>query len=173
MKTKIIAIFIEDPRKRFLFCGQALQAQIGNAVADDSTWNECTFGSFGALRILNDGVGVQRSLGMRTILLSRTAIYEQVLLSRVSMYIHEQFNFSALQRFFDHVFESIDFWRGFHGGVEPLPVEVVSSKTASVVAGDDTIWVQHRDNLKHVLISQSASIWVLAHQEIDDAFHDE
>lgn len=79
------------------------------------------------------------------------------------MYIHKQLNFSALKRLFDHVFESIDFWRGFHGRVEPLPVEVVSSQTASVVAGDDTIWVQHWDNLKHVLISQSASVWVLAH----------
>jgi hypothetical protein len=76
MKTKIITVFIEDPRKSFLFCGQALQAQIGDAVAHDSTWNERTFGCFGTLRILNDGVRVQRSLGMRAILLSRTAIYE-------------------------------------------------------------------------------------------------
>ena len=76
MKTKIITIFIEDPGKSFLFRGQALQAQIGNAIADDSTWNESTFGCFGALRILNDGVRVQRSLGVRAILLSRTAIYE-------------------------------------------------------------------------------------------------
>ena len=76
MKTKIITIFIEDPRKSFLFRGQALQAQVGNAVADDSTGNESTFGCFGALRILNDGVRVQRSLGVRAILLSGTAIYE-------------------------------------------------------------------------------------------------
>ena len=76
MKTKIITIFIEDPWKSFLFRSQALQAQIGNAIADDSTWNESTFGCFGALRILNDGVRVQRSLGVRAILLSRTAIYE-------------------------------------------------------------------------------------------------
>lgn len=76
MKTKIIAVFIEDPRKSFLFRGQALQAQIGNAVANDSARNESTFGCFRALRILNDGVRVQRSLGVRAILLSRTAIYE-------------------------------------------------------------------------------------------------
>ena len=76
MKTKIITIFIEDPRKSFLFRGKALQAQIGNAVANDSTWNESTFGCFAACRILNDRVRVQRSLGVRAILLSRTAIYE-------------------------------------------------------------------------------------------------
>jgi hypothetical protein len=76
MKTKIVTILIEDPRKSFLFRGQALQAQIGNAVANDSTWNQSTFGCFGALRILNDGIRIQRSLGVRAILLSRAAIYE-------------------------------------------------------------------------------------------------
>jgi|TARA_B110001469_G_C9542767_1_gene269486 hypothetical protein len=76
MKTEIIAIFIEDPRKSFLFRGQALQAQVGDAIANDTTRNESAFGCFGALRILNDGVRIQRSLGVWAILLSRTAIYE-------------------------------------------------------------------------------------------------
>ena len=76
MKTKIVTIFIEDPRKSFLFRGQALQAQIGNTVANDPTWNQSTFGCFGALRILNDGIRIQRSLSVRAILLSIAAIYE-------------------------------------------------------------------------------------------------
>ena len=150
MKTKVITVFIEDPWKGFLFRCQALQAQIGNAVTNYSIWNQSTFCCFGALRILNDRIRVQRSLRVRAILLSRTAIYEQILLSRVSVNIYKQLNFSALKRFLDHVFESIDFWRGLHGWVEPLPVEVVSSQTASVVAGDDSIWVQHRHDDERV-----------------------
>ena len=64
--------------------------------------------------------------------------------------------------------------RGMQSFVRRLPpaVQVAASQAASVVAIDDTIWVQHRHNFEYEILAQQLGlivIWVC--QESETAAH--
>ena len=64
-----------------------------------------------------------------------------------------------------------DCWVQRFTWILPSPVEIASCQAASVVSVDDTIRIQHRDDLEDEFVSQLRSSRVAANQEVDDSFH--
>lgn len=79
---------------------------------------------------------------------------EEIFLPRMPVDIDEEVNLAALESLLDHVLHAVDLRRDAHVWVQPLPVEVISTKAASIIADDHTIRVEHRDNLENVLFAQ-------------------
>ena len=48
----------------------------------------------------------------------------------------------------------------------PSTIEVNTKETDSIVAVDDAIWVQHRNNLDDEFVSDFLSLWVVAKEPI-------
>jgi len=53
----------------------------------------------------------------------------------------------------------------------PAPVEVATRQRASVVAVDNTVRVQHGNNLEHKVVPEDLSIEAGSHEVVDDALH--
>lgn len=57
-------------------------------------------------------------------------------------------------------------------GLDPLPVEIGPEQIAPVVAVDDSVDVQHRDDLEHEVLSQLPSYGVVTQQKVHDVFYE-
>lgn len=78
-----------------------------------------------------------------------TPVQEQILLPWVSMYVHKQEHFSALEGFLYHFLHSVDLCRLLRCRVQPLSVQVKPRQWTSIVANDDTIRIQHWNYLEN------------------------
>lgn len=58
-----------------------------------------------------------------------------------------------------------------HAGGQPLPVQVFPAQGAPVIAIDDTIWVEHGDDLENEVLSQEPGHRVLADQKLQGPLH--
>ena len=58
----------------------------------------------------------------------------------------------------------------FRGGFIPA-IQVLSNQRAAIVAIDDTIGVNHRNNFEHEFISKHSGFRGIAHQKVDEALH--
>ena len=60
----------------------------------------------------------------------------------------------------------------YFGGVLPLSVEVVARDVRAVVAVNDSIGIQHRDDLKDEVLSKFFGFFMTGNEELDDAVAD-
>eukprot|EP00356_Strombidium_inclinatum_P013872 CAMPEP_0170497566 /NCGR_PEP_ID=MMETSP0208-20121228/25058_1 /TAXON_ID=197538 /ORGANISM="Strombidium inclinatum, Strain S3" /LENGTH=90 /DNA_ID=CAMNT_0010774421 /DNA_START=2323 /DNA_END=2595 /DNA_ORIENTATION=+ len=89
------------------------------------------------------------------------------------MDVHEQFNLAALQRLSNHVLHAEDLRRVPETGAHPLSIQVVATEAASVVANNDAVRVQHRNNFEDELVSKDQGLELVTHEEFDCTFHNE
>eukprot|EP00350_Pseudokeronopsis_sp_OXSARD2_P012164 CAMPEP_0170567778 /NCGR_PEP_ID=MMETSP0211-20121228/80700_1 /TAXON_ID=311385 /ORGANISM="Pseudokeronopsis sp., Strain OXSARD2" /LENGTH=164 /DNA_ID=CAMNT_0010889341 /DNA_START=2324 /DNA_END=2818 /DNA_ORIENTATION=- len=59
----------------------------------------------------------------------------------------------------------------FHIRLQVLSIEVVASHRSPVVPHNDSIWVDHRDNLEHYPLSQLNCLFLLAGDELEEPLH--
>jgi len=53
-----------------------------------------------------------------------------------------------------HHLGGVEFGAEFAARRHPLPVQVEATQTASVVADDHAIWIQHWDDFEHEIVAQ-------------------
>ena len=114
--------------------------------------------------------------------LSRVAIHEDVLLAGMSMDIAEQEDVPVLLKLLDHLQEFKKILRAYHLsvinggmnlslGVVPDSVEIHSCQVAASAPINDAIWVEHRDNLEHEVVSEDLGIKGGTREIVDDSLH--
>ena len=84
------------------------------------------------------------------------AVHENVFLAGVSVNITDQEHFSVLLEFFNHHLCVIDRRVQFFIWIYPLSIQVDSSKVAPGIPVDDTIRIQHGNNLKHKVVAENS-----------------
>jgi hypothetical protein len=77
------------------------------------------------------------------------------------MEVTEEKYFPGLLSFFHHELRMIIDWIKFGAGANPLPIEILTYERTSIVANDDTIWVQHRYNFENESISQILGFFIV------------
>lgn len=102
-----------------------------------------------------------------------TTVHEEIFGSRVPVDVHEEMNVSALQRLLYHFFHAHDLRRRLLHWVHPLTIEVEAGEAASVVAHDDAIRVEHRNNFENEGVSEDARFSLVAQHHFNDTFHNE
>lgn len=88
------------------------------------------------------------------------------------MEVTEEKDLSRLLSFLHHQFCVVVDWVQLGAASYPLSVQVLPDQGASVVANDDTIWVEHWNDLEDVVVSQEASLLFVADKEVNDPLHD-
>ena len=78
---------------------------------------------------------------------------------------------SVLLHLFNQLLEVVNSWVLLLGWIHPHSVQVNSSERTSCVANDDTIYVQHRYDLKHEVVSEYLRIECWTCQVVDDTLH--
>lgn len=86
------------------------------------------------------------------------------------MEVTVQHQVTLLFHSFDELFSVEDGGMELLAGVNPLTVQINTSKITSVVPIDHTIDVQHRHNLEDKVLAENLRDWRIAHQEVDDVF---
>lgn len=84
--------------------------------------------------------------------LIRATVHEQVLASRVTMDITVEQDVTTFQSLPHHHLGRAVLRELLHAGRNPLPVEIHATEGGTVVTNDDTVWVEHRDDLKYEII---------------------
>ena len=74
--------------------------------------------------------------------------HEDVAACRMTMEVTEEENVTGFECAFHHQLRVVVYRVEFARRANPLPVEILAHKRASVVANDDAIRVEHRNNLK-------------------------
>ena len=90
----------------------------------------------------------------------------------MAMKINVQLDQSALKSFLQLLLKQENFGIDPRSGCLPLPIKIVTTKTGSVVAKNDAIWVEHRDKLENVLIAKRFSDFIVSEHELDHAMDD-
>lgn len=72
----------------------------------------------------------------------------------MSMYITIEKYVSTFKSLSHHHFCGAILGALFHAWSNPLAVEVQAAERGSVVAYEHTVWVQHRNDLEHEVVSQ-------------------
>lgn len=89
------------------------------------------------------------------------------------MEITVKLNFTAFQRFTNHLFNGKNFRKLLRTRIRVLPVEIHGRQTAPVVADYYSVWVDHRHNFKHKPVTQGLGHLVVTHQKLNQSLHDE
>lgn len=92
-----------------------------------------------------------------------TAVHKDVLLSWMPMEIAEEKHVSTFNSFSNHHFYCEVFRIHFRTRCNPLTVEILSRKWASIVSNDDPVRVQHRDYFENKVVSQVLSPFIVAY----------
>lgn len=98
--------------------------------------------------------------------LVRAAVHKQVLASGVAVDVAVEQDVSRLQGLPHHHLGGAVLGTLLHARRNPLPIQVEARKRRSVVAHDDSVWIQHRDDLEHEVVSQVLGIVVVGNQEL-------
>lgn len=53
----------------------------------------------------------------------------------------------------------------------PLSVKILADKRTSIVAYDDTVWIQHGDDFEYICISKVLGFVIVAYQELYNTLH--
>lgn len=85
--------------------------------------------------------------------------------------VHEQVYLSTFKCLFNHFFEIVNLRGNCLGWVQPLPVQIVPTEAAAVVANNDSIGVEHGYDLKHIFVPEGDCLLLIAHEKVDDALH--
>lgn len=101
-----------------------------------------------------------------------TTIDESISLHRVAMKVTKQDHFSNFLDTKDQFFEVENLWVVHFGGVFPFTIEVITRNVRPVVAVNDSIRVQHRDNLEDEVLPQFFRLVIVRYQKLDNAVAD-
>ena len=99
-------------------------------------------------------------------------IHKQVLAARVTMNVAVEQDVPALQGFSHHHFGGAVFWALLHAWSNPLSVQIKAAERAPIISDDDTVWIQHRNNLEDKVVSQILGHFLITNQELEDALDD-
>lgn len=89
----------------------------------------------------------------------------------MSVKVAKEENVSTFKRSFHHQLDVIINGVKLAGRSDPLAIHISTHQTTSIVANNNTVWVQHRHNFEYKLISQHLSVIFVAYQEINHATH--
>ena len=89
----------------------------------------------------------------------------------MAMEIAEEEHFTGLLGFFHHQLRVVVNWVQLGAGTDPLTVEVLADQGAPVVAHDDSVRVQHGDDLEDIRVSEELRLFVIADQIFYNALH--
>ena len=101
------------------------------------------------------------------------SVHEEVLVPRMAVDVDVHVDVSAFESLPHHLLHRGYLWGGFDAWVDVLYVQVESCEAAPVVADDDAVWVEHRDDFENKDIPQLLGLPLVAKQKLDYAFHDE
>ena len=99
-------------------------------------------------------------------------INEQVFLPTVAVDVDEQMHIAALKGLADHVLHRMNLRRLLQTRILPLAVQIKPRKTASVIADNYAIWVQHWHDFEYKMVSESFGARFTAQNKLEKAFHD-
>jgi hypothetical protein len=99
------------------------------------------------------------------------AVHKDIHADGVAVEVAEEEDFSGLQGLLHHELGVVVDGVETSTGGSPLPIEVLPHQGAAVVAYDDSIGVQHWDDLYYIRVTQELSLRVLTHQELDHPLH--
>jgi len=99
------------------------------------------------------------------------SIHKYVPADWMSVEIAEKKYFSWFLRLFHHQFGVVIYRIKFCWRANPLPVEILTNKWASIVSYDDSVWVKHRNYFENIRITQESSFRVITNQVINNAPH--
>ena len=100
-----------------------------------------------------------------------TTVHEDVELARVSMKVTIHSDGALLHYLLDHDLSLVNRRKGFLDHILVLPVEIAASKVTASVANDDTVRIQHRDNLEDEPVSERSGSVCVPSQVLDDSSH--
>mmetsp|Transcript_21458 Transcript_21458/g.50481 ORF Transcript_21458/g.50481 Transcript_21458/m.50481 type:complete len:317 (-) Transcript_21458:2470-3420(-) len=110
-------------------------------------------------------------VGPRRLALRVHAIYKDILFVTVAVQVAEHNNLALATEALEEQLGVVHGWVEQRGRDTPLSVEVVSTETASIVAHDHPVGVQHWHSQKHKSQPQLTSNGVRRAEEVQDAFH--
>jgi hypothetical protein len=84
----------------------------------------------------------------------------------MTMNITEKYNISAFKCLFNHELDSVNFRVDLGHRHTPLAVKILSRKRASIIAYNDTVWVKHRHNLEHKVVSKITGTFIITYEKI-------
>jgi len=87
----------------------------------------------------------------------------------VEVAVHE--NISALKRFAHHLLHGVTFAKEPGAGSDPLPVQVVTSQRAPVIADNHSVWVEHGHDFEHEFVSENTRALFIRQQIIEKSLH--
>lgn len=99
------------------------------------------------------------------------SIHEHVSLGGVSVKVAEEKYVSALKRFFHHEFSMVQNRKLFTTGTNPLSVQVLTYQATPIIADNNTIWVQHWDDLKNECVAKELGLLFVAYQIVNHSVH--
>ena len=79
----------------------------------------------------------------------------------MAMYVTIKKDISALQSLSHHHFGRTIFRALLHARSYPLTVEIQSTERCPIISNEYSIWVEHRDNLKHEVVPQVLCYFII------------
>lgn len=98
------------------------------------------------------------------------AVEEGVHLPAVRVYVQEEGSLLLVVAYL--LLQPEDLRVAFLAGELPLPVDVSARYIGSVVATDDSVYVDHRDYSELIPVSQLPGLSAVGEQEIDESLND-
>jgi hypothetical protein len=98
--------------------------------------------------------------------------HEDVLLSAVAMDVTVEDEIPLLLHLLDELLGVVDGRMQLLGRVDPLPVQIHPSQVATVVTVDDSVDVEHGNDLEDEIFPQDPGLLRVASQEVDHVLHD-
>ena len=70
-----------------------------------------------------------------------------------------------------HHFGSVVLWTQLLTGSDPLTIQVQSRQRTPIIANYNTVWVKHRNNFKHEVVSQILGSFIIWDQVLQSPLH--
>ena len=100
-------------------------------------------------------------------------VHEQIFRPRVTVDIAVEQDVPTFQSLPHHHFSRAVLRALLHAWCDPLSIQVKATQRCPIVTHNDTIWVEHRDDLEHEIVPQVLGDLVIRNEELQDTFHDE
>ena len=109
-----------------------------------------------------------RSMGP---ILEVVAIHEEVFSAGMSMQVTAHDDITLPVEVSYHTLDVPVYRVQILGRYAPPAIQVLTGKRAPVVSVDDTIWIKHRHDFEHKVLTKGLRLWRIAHKELYDALH--
>jgi hypothetical protein len=98
-------------------------------------------------------------------------VHENIFPSGVSMQVTVEYDIALLFKCPYQSFNSKVFWMKSLQSVLPAAIKVLTCQRTSVVAVNDSIRIEHRDDFKNKAVSEDNCLWCITDQELNQPFH--